>query len=186
MKRQVVAAQITRTAQRLAEERGLDGFTMDDVAENAGMSRRTLFNYVPGKLDAVLGVLPERDPARFAEFISGGPSGRLGEDVKAVVTSMLESKDATAEDAERVRRLIATEPRLQKAMRDRFAKVAAFFADAIAAREGEGPDPVRAQASATVTLALLELALDAYAADAGTTLSEHYVRAFDGAAALFE
>ena len=36
-------------------EHGLDGFTMEQLAERVGVSRRTLFYYFPAKDDAVLG-----------------------------------------------------------------------------------------------------------------------------------
>ena len=52
------AHRITTCAQRLTDQHGLDGFTMDDLAAEAGVSRRTLFNYFPGKVDAVLGPGP--------------------------------------------------------------------------------------------------------------------------------
>ena len=49
------AHHISACSQLLADERGFDGFTMEDLADAAGVSRRTLFNYFPGKADAVLG-----------------------------------------------------------------------------------------------------------------------------------
>jgi AcrR family transcriptional regulator len=186
LSRKWVAGRITRCAQMLAEERGIDGFTMDDVAQCAGVSRRTLFNYVPGKLDAILGVRPDPDPSLFAEFLAGGPTGRLGEDVKAIVSAVLDSKVATSQDLERVRRLIAADARLHKAMHDRFARVTSFFAEAIVTREGSRFDLPRARAAATVTLSLFDVALDAFVADPSTSLAEHYLAAFDGAAALFD
>lgn len=184
--RKRTAARITRCAQTLAEERGLDGFTMDDVAECAGVSRRTLFNYAAGKLDAVLGAPPAADPSRLVEFRAGGPTGRLPEDVKAVFAALLESKDAAAEEVERVRRLIASDARLHKAMHDKFAPFITYFADAVLERESSKFDAFRAKAAATVTLSLFDVALEAFAADPSTSLAEHYVAAFDGAAALFD
>ncbi|WP_196218113.1 TetR/AcrR family transcriptional regulator [Streptomyces blattellae] len=186
LKRKWVAERIARCAQALAEERGIDGFTMDDVAECAGVSRRTLFNYVPGKLDAILGAAPDPDPALFSEFLAGGPTGRLGEDIKAVVGALLDSKDTAADDVERVRRLIASDPRLHKAMRDRFGKVATFFAEAILTREGPDADPLRGRVAATVTLALFDLALENFVADPETSLVDHYMRVFGRATALFD
>lgn len=53
--RAATAARIVRSARRLADQHGVDGFTLDDLAEAAGVSRRTLFNYFPTKYDAVLG-----------------------------------------------------------------------------------------------------------------------------------
>jgi AcrR family transcriptional regulator len=44
---------VSRVALRLFERRGLDVVTMDDVAEAAGISRRTLFRMFPSKADLV-------------------------------------------------------------------------------------------------------------------------------------
>lgn len=183
--RKRTAARVTGCAQQLAEERGLDGFTMDDVAACAGVSRRTLFNYVPGKLDAVLGAPADPDPARLVEFRAGGPTGRLGDDVKSTIAAFLDSKDTAPEDLERVRRLIASDARLHKALHDKFARVAAFLAEAILEREGAAFDALRARAAATVTLSLFDVALETYVADPSTSLADHYVAVFEGAAALF-
>jgi AcrR family transcriptional regulator len=186
MSRQWTTARIIRCAQDLAEERGLDGFTMDDVAECAGVSRRTLFNYVPGKLDAVLGTLPAPDPSRLDEFRAGGPTGRLADDMKATIAALLDSKDIAVESLERMRRLIASDARLHKTMHDRFAVVAESFTEAILDREGSRFDPLRARAAATVTLSLFDVALEAFVDDPDTSLAEYYLAAFDGAAAVFD
>lgn len=184
-KRRFIADEITRCAQQFTDERGLDGFTMDELAECAGVSRRTLFNYVPGKLDAVLGVGHEPGPEMFAEFVAGGPTGELIPDIRAVLIAVVESKDAGPGDVERMRRLIASDPRIHKAARDRFERVADYFAGVISAREGDDFDPVKARIVATITLGLFEHALDAFTADPGTTLAQHFGAAFDTAVDIF-
>lgn len=185
LNRRRTTVRIVRCAQNLAEERGLDGFTMDDVAERVGVSRRTLFNYVSGKYDAVLGAPPKPDPSRLREFRSGGPTGRLADDLKMTIAAILDRRDGTHEDLERLRRLVASDPRLHKVLHDKFAKITTFFADAIAEREGSRFDPFQARAAATVTASLFDIALDAFVDDPSTSLSDHYVNAFEGAAALF-
>ena len=45
-------------AQRLAVDCGYAGFTVEDLARAVGVSRRTLFNHVSSKEEAVLGMLP--------------------------------------------------------------------------------------------------------------------------------
>ncbi len=158
---------------------------MDDLAASAGVSRRTLFNYVSGKLDAVLGSPPAPNPERLVEFRAGGPTGRLSSDVKTVIGDLLDSKHADPKDLERVRRLIAAEPRLHQALHEKFAHFAAFLAEAVREREGDRFDALAAQAAATATLSLFDVALEAFVAEPTTSLSEHYLAAFDGAAALF-
>jgi AcrR family transcriptional regulator len=186
LNRKSTAARITRCAQDLAEERGINGFTMDDVAECAGVSRRTLFNYVSGKFDAVLGAPLAPDSSRLAEFRAGGPTGRLADDVKVTIAALLDNKDVAAEDWTRVRRLIASDARLQKTMRDKFTQITTFLADAILEREGSRFDPLRARAAAMVTLSLFDVALGAFVADPTTSVADYYLAAFDGAAALFD
>ncbi|WP_061962557.1 TetR/AcrR family transcriptional regulator [Demequina flava] len=40
----------------LAREHGIEGATIEAIAERAGVSRRTFFNYYPSKEDAILGL----------------------------------------------------------------------------------------------------------------------------------
>ena len=80
VKRLRTERRISRCAQQLTEERGLDGFTLDDLAARAEVSRRTLFNYFPSKLDAVLGPVPAVSDAARTAFLAGGPTGRLIDD----------------------------------------------------------------------------------------------------------
>ncbi|MEV4319018.1 TetR family transcriptional regulator [Actinocrispum sp. NPDC049592] len=51
---------LAEAAIRLSVERGYDNVTVDDIAERAGVSTRTFFNYFPAKEDAVL--RPDDDP----------------------------------------------------------------------------------------------------------------------------
>lgn len=60
-------------ARRLTAERGLGGFTVDELCAEVGISRRSFFNYFASKDDAVLGT-PARDPldAFGEDFVAGG------------------------------------------------------------------------------------------------------------------
>ncbi|PJJ57074.1 AcrR family transcriptional regulator [Mumia flava] len=185
LRRRRTAELIIGCAQDLAEERGLDGFTMDDVAEAAGVSRRTLFNHVAGKYDAVLGAPPKPNPARLDEFRTGGPTGHLGDDVKVVIIDLLNAQNVDPEALDRVRRLIRSDARLQHEMHKKFAVVAEFFTAAILEREGPDYPALHAQAAAQVILAVFDLALDAFVQDPTTRLVDYYLAAFDGASALF-
>ena len=81
---------IRAEAARLTVERGYDGFTMDDLAERVGVSRRTLFNTVPDKESAVLGMEPDfRDGEEMAVFRAGGPTGRLVPDLLTMFEAVM-------------------------------------------------------------------------------------------------
>lgn len=127
---------ITTRAQRLTDEHGLEGFTMEDLAEAAEVSRRTLFNYFPSKIDAVLGNPPDLPPAVLASFCAGGPHGHLVDDLGELATVLLNSKVLTREEMELGRRVVLATPRLMAAAHERFEQITGDFVDVILAREG--------------------------------------------------
>ncbi|WP_372736563.1 TetR/AcrR family transcriptional regulator [Nocardioides sp.] len=59
-KRRATARALSQAAFDLAQERGVDGFTIDEVADRAGYSRRTFANYYSGKEEAIAAVAVER------------------------------------------------------------------------------------------------------------------------------
>jgi len=65
-------------AAALAQQKGLEQATVEAIAQSAGVSPRTFFNYFPAKEDAVLGlhepVLDPAEAAKEAEKIAGQAS----------------------------------------------------------------------------------------------------------------
>lgn len=177
-------ATITQCARDLTATKGLDGFTMDDLAERAGVSRRTLFNYVPGKLDAVLGVPPQKDPAILAEFVAGGPTGDLIQDIKAIALASLQSQAPDVEEFRQFRDLVRCEPRLHAVIHERFVEAGDFVSEAIAARQGHA-DPAVTRIILVLMVGLLDLALDESLDAPDLEFHEHFSRVFDIATALF-
>ena len=72
-------------AAHILEARGLAGFNTNAVAERAGVSIGSLYQYFPSK-DAILVALMEQSLAVFsqtlAEAIDGAPGDSLGEDLR--------------------------------------------------------------------------------------------------------
>lgn len=60
IKRRATAQALAQAAFDLAREHGVDGFTIDDVAAQAGYSRRTFANHYTGKEEAIVAVAAER------------------------------------------------------------------------------------------------------------------------------
>ena len=74
-------SEIRVAALRLVIDHGYDGFTMETLAQDVGISRRTLFNYVKDKESAVLGPeVSEKFDQQLQNFAAGLPTGSLRED----------------------------------------------------------------------------------------------------------
>jgi AcrR family transcriptional regulator len=181
------AHRINVCAQRLTDDRGLDGFTLEDLAEAAGVSRRTLFNYFPTKVDAVLGPGPDIDADLLDEFRAGGPSGVLLDDIEVLLARILDVKPFTREEADVARRVIRSTPRLIVAVHERFEAVTAEFAEVLIAREGESFGRARARILITLLASLYDVALDEVLADptGRRTMTEAYLDAFRSLRDLF-
>lgn len=65
---------LTAAALRLAVERGVEAVSVDDVAEAAGVSARTFYNYFAGKEEALVADDLERGQ-RFVELVAAAPAG---------------------------------------------------------------------------------------------------------------
>ena len=87
---------ITRCSRELTAERGLAGFTVEELCARVGISRRTFFNYFATKLDAVFGHtddgVPEEALERFRQARPPGIEGisptLLADLVELVVTQL--------------------------------------------------------------------------------------------------
>jgi AcrR family transcriptional regulator len=146
-------------AQQLTEERGLDGFTMDDLAARAEVSRRTLFNYFPGKLDAVLGPRPLLSEEACTRFVSGGPTGHLIDDLSALADEILDVEDVDLADLSRAKRVVMAEPRLVAMAHERFESVLGELVDLILEREGDRITRTAARVLIRVLVAVFECAM---------------------------
>ncbi|GCE37905.1 transcriptional regulator, TetR family [Rhodococcus wratislaviensis] len=106
---------LTRVARRLTIECGLSGFTIEEVCEEVGVSRRTFFNYYSSKESAVFGIPIDLDESRAAErFLASGPcgAGALIDDLIALVLERWEVGGLTAEDMDMLTHVFEREPRL--------------------------------------------------------------------------
>jgi AcrR family transcriptional regulator len=159
-KRWDTSSRITACAQLLTAAHGLDGFTLEDLAEAAGVSRRTLFNYFPSKADAVLGAAPEIPDADVDAFRAGGPHGNLIDDLTELVRIAMSVKQPDREQAERGRRILRSEPRLLAAAHERFETITMEFTELVLEREGADFGAARARLLLRLMLALLDVALD--------------------------
>ena len=147
-KRAATRAAITAVARSLTAERGLNGYTVEDVCEQAGISRRTFFNYFPTKEDAILGHVDDEHPEEFFEdFIRGGSTSPAGEisasllqDLAELSLHMSERMSASEEETRQLIGVIKKEPQLMLKIIGATEEREAHFARVVAAREGVAPD----------------------------------------------
>ena len=141
-KQVLTRARINRCAMQLTQDHGLDGWTMDELAAAAEVSRRTLFNYFSSKVDAVLGAAgsPTRreDPlaqAAFATFVAGGPTGQLVEDLAVLARPILGDEDFAPQNVALRRTLLTCSSRLTEAVHQHFEQTADDIADLLLQRD---------------------------------------------------
>jgi AcrR family transcriptional regulator len=104
---------IVDAAQALVLQHGLDAVTVDAIAEAAGISTRTFFNYFDSKDDAVLGLAGLNVPPDVeATFVAGGPTGRMLPDLEVLVAGLLGGFAGSEARAHRGFELLQAEPRL--------------------------------------------------------------------------
>ncbi len=161
-RRAATARRIHVCARDLAATHGLDGFSMDELADAAGVSRRTLFNYFPGKDAAVLGDDVPFSPELVERFEGGGPHGVLVDDLVALVVSLLDAEGLTVDDVRQVRALMLREPRLIALAHQRFEVRAVEALGLVARREGAAYDESRARVLIRVIAVLFDHALDLF------------------------
>jgi len=172
------------TAQKLVLDRGLEGFTMDELAQATGVSRRTLFNYFPSKLDACLGPSPDLPDELMAAFRAGGPTGNLASDLEVVTRHVLGQEPPTPEELQLGRALLQI-PRFHQAVHERFEDLARKLQEGMQDRESEPVDPASGRLLVRLLLAVVESAVDASVAGDDTPLPDLFSRQLARARALF-
>ena len=177
---------IHRTALELTGEFGFDGWTMDHLADRVGVSRRTLFNHVPSKMDAVLGPDHDPDPALVETFLKGGPTGELCADFCALIRTLLEADHIDGEELRLIRHVFVRNPQVHEAAHGRFEKATHHFAEVISEREGNSMSPELAGVLLKLVIIVFDAALDRYLDNPSDgTVADHFTRIFDDLVDLF-
>ena len=172
-------ARVERAALELFALRGFDAVTTEEVADAAGISRRTFFRHHPTKADAVWGDFA-RHVARLAELLRDADPTRPI--LAAVCRAYVDVNDYGPDDLPVLRqrmRLILTEPALQAHSQLRYAEIDRVVAEYVARRTGEAPTDLLPRLVGASTRAAAMTAFAVWLTDDGLSLREQLTRAFD-------
>jgi len=163
-------ASIEQAAFRLFAQRGFEATTLDDIAAEVGIARRTLFRYFPSKNDIAWGEF-DRTLDGFRDLLAATPDDvPLLQAVASGVVAFNEfPADATPPHAERMRLILRT-PALQAHSVLRYAQWRQVIADYAARRLEVSPDDLQPQLLGHLALALALTAYDQWLRDTSSSL----------------
>ncbi len=185
--------ELTNHARRLTVERGMNGFTVEELCEVVGVSRRTFFNYFAAKEDAVLGHRDDGIPIEhLTVFINARPAGCVGlspsliDDLVAMVIVTLEELAADGQGLTTPEAVIAREPQLLGKFLRESAEMERLLAGVICAREGlpEG-DPIAEMAVGVVGVMVRRAAGLYFRPENTATFASHLLSTVDATKKLF-
>ena len=178
-------ARVERAALDLFTLRGFENVTSDEVADSAGISRRTFFRYFATKADAVWGDFSGHVARLEARLGVTGPEQPV---LASVCAAYVEVNDYAAAELPLLRermQLILTEPALLAHSNLRFAEVDRVVARYVAGRTGAAPSDLVPRLVAAGTRAAATTAFEAWLADDRSSLTHLLHQAFDEIAAGF-
>jgi AcrR family transcriptional regulator len=143
-------------AVRLAEQLGPDRVTVEAIAEAAGVSARTFFNYFPSKEDAIIGINPDETSELLDDLASRPADEAPLEALHAMALAAVARLEAKADDMATRHRLTQAHPSLAMRRAARFSEVERAVAGEIARRTGldvdREPYPMLAAATALIAI----------------------------------
>ena len=183
--REETRARIEQAALDLFTAQGFEQVTIDEIAEAAGISRRTFFRYVSAKADAVWGDF-DAHVVRLEAMLAATANEQSV--LASICAAYVEVNDYAEADLPMLRqrmRLILTEPALQAHSQVRYAAVDRVVAAHVARRTGVTPDALVPRLVAVSTRAAATTAFEVWLADGRSSLGSVLHQAFDERAAGF-
>jgi AcrR family transcriptional regulator len=164
-RRRATEREIHAAALRLIARHGFDQVTVDMISVEAGVSRRTFFNYFPSKEAAIVAgprELPESDLADFLA-IAGSEPGQVLRDLTRLLVRELEENVPDRAAMSQVFALSQQHPSITAALLASFAAFERSIAGAVAQRLGQQPDDDMPALLAALALAGLRTGMQCWA-----------------------
>jgi mycofactocin system transcriptional regulator len=170
---------VERAALALFTLRGFENVTTDEVADTAGISRRTFFRYYATKADAVWGDFAGHVAHLEALLSAADPDQPVLASVCAAYVEVNDYADAELPLLRERMQLILTEPALLAHSQVRYAEVDRVVARHVAARTGASPTDLVPRLVAATTRGAATTAFEAWLADPRASLGRQLHLAFD-------
>jgi AcrR family transcriptional regulator len=172
--RTAVRDEVLRRAWELFREQGFEATTIDQIAEAAGMSRRTFFRYFTGKDELVLERLVDAGSQIAAALAARPPEEEPWTALRAAFEVVVRGQEQAPEQARALGRMLRDEPAARPSMEERRRRWLALFTPVVAARLSGRDRDLRAAALASAALASLDVAqaiwLESSSSNLGTLL----------------
>ena len=162
-RKQATSARLTARCRQLTAERGLNGFTIEEVCSEVGVSRRTFFNYFPSKEDAVFGIDEVHEMHRFTEeFLALGSRGwsAVVDDLVDFAVRFADAARHDMADHLNFMRMLEREPKLLARFIGLGREREAVLVDLVARREGVTAEDPRARASVALVSTIMRSTAD--------------------------
>ena len=144
---------LSRAAIALVSAEGIDALTADRIAEEAGVSRRTLFNYFPRVEDVLTSSIEEVTTDTLAAFVARPADEPLRRSVVAVLEGLLD--DPVFAQACALEQAADASPATRRFLREFTDRQIDAFERGLRDRIGPDADPVYVAALAAATGAIL-------------------------------
>jgi AcrR family transcriptional regulator len=125
---------LSSAALRLAQDLGPECVTVEAIAEAAGVSPRTFFNYFPSKDDAIAGIVPSESSELLDDLLARPADETPLEALRGMSLAAAARLEATADELWARHQLAEQHPSLAVRRSSRFAEVERRLAVEIARR----------------------------------------------------
>ena len=149
--------EIHDAAVKLVLERGFNEVTVEEIADAAGVSPRTFFNYFPTKQEAIYPGPPELDPEILEQFTAGTNS--LLADLRTLISSYAEMAPKMRSQMLEMRPILAEQPEIWIHLHKRFGQLEQQLAQAIGLRRHRAEPTSEDYVIAAVSTAVMRSAL---------------------------
>ena len=156
---------------RLFAEQGFDDTTVDQIATEAGINKRSFFRYFASKGSVLWGAFDDEVEALRAELASAPPDLSIMEAIRKAVVAVNHYRPEDVPELRTRMNLIGSSPGLSAGAATHYDAWERAVADFVARRTGQPADSLYPLAVGRATLASCRAAYDRWVARADTNLT---------------